>query len=110
MVRVQRALTLDTEPRIAVARDGAVWAWEGFDVASHEQEAKDALLARKKRLTVDVVSGRLGDRAESGVLFLRSEPESSPAALEAAVAKLLLLPRAEAFCTAPVLTRILEPR
>ena len=93
-------------------------AWTGhcpqvfvaFDVAAHESAAKEALRARSARLEVNAIAGRLGPREESGVLFLRAEPESSPVALEQAVAKLLMVPRAEAFCTAPVLTRMLDPR
>ncbi len=94
------------EPRPWTSRCQQVFV--AFDVATHQTEAKEARLARKHRLSVDVVSGRLAGRTESGVLFLRSEPESSPAALETAVAKLLLIPRAEAFCTAPVLDRVLD--
>ena len=97
-----------TAPRPWTARCPQVFV--AFDVESHQKEAAAALLARKHRITVDVVSGRLAGRAESGVLLLRSEPESSPVALEAAVASLLMVPRAEAFCTAPILERILDPR
>jgi len=80
-----------------------------LDPAAHPKEVKAALLARKRRLSVDVIAGRLFDTKVTGVLLARAEPEAGQATLEAAAAPLLALEGAEAFCTAPVLERLLEP-